>query len=92
MNFLSGAVALLAGKAPLEFPNDWWFWNASRVIPDTINEFPFFTFTYADLHAHMIALPLTLLALAAAVALVPKSSARVSGARSRALALVHPAV
>ena len=67
----SGAAGRASrGKAPLDFPNDWWFWNASRVIPDTINEFPFFTFTYADLHAHMIALPLTLLALAAAVALV----------------------
>ncbi len=70
LNFLSGAVAVISGALPLQFPNDWWFWNASRVIPDTINEFPFFTFTYADLHAHMIALPLTLLALAAAVALV----------------------
>jgi YYY domain-containing protein len=70
LNFLSGTVAVITGKASLQFPNDWWFWNASRIIPDTINEFPFFTFTYADLHAHMIALPLTLLALAAAVALV----------------------
>lgn len=66
----SGLVAVVSGKAQLDFPNDWWFWNASRVIPDAINEFPFFTFTYADLHAHMIALPLTLLALAATVALV----------------------
>jgi uncharacterized membrane protein len=67
---LDGLVAWLSGKQPLSFPNDWWFWNPSRVIPETINEFPFFTFTYADLHAHMIALPLTLLALAVAVALV----------------------
>ena len=65
----SGLVNVVTGKAALEFPNDWWFWNASRVIPDTINEFPFFTFTYADLHAHMIALPMTLLALAAVVTL-----------------------
>ncbi len=67
---LNGAWAWLSGKQPLDFPNDWWFWNASRVIPDTINEFPFFTFVYADLHAHMIALPLTLLGLAIAVAMV----------------------
>ncbi len=67
---LDGLLNWLLGKQPLSFPNDWWFWNPSRVIPDTINEFPFFTFTYADLHAHMIALPLTLVALAIAVALV----------------------
>ncbi len=40
------------------------------MIPNTINEFPFFTFTYADLHAHMIAFPLALLGLATAIALV----------------------
>ncbi|MEJ5200059.1 MAG: DUF2298 domain-containing protein, partial [Anaerolineae bacterium] len=67
---LDGMIAWLMGRQPLNFPNDWWFWNPSRIIPDTINEMPFFTFTYADLHAHMIALPLTLLALAIAVALV----------------------
>ncbi len=67
---LGGAVKWLVSGQPLPIANDWWFWNASRVIPDTINEFPFFTFTYADLHAHMVALPFTLLALALAVALV----------------------
>ena len=66
---ISGLANVVVGSATLDFPNDWWFWNASRVIPDTINEFPFFTFAYADLHAHMIALPLTLLALSAAVSL-----------------------
>lgn len=66
---MSGLANVVGHKATLDFPNDWWFWNASRVIPDTINEFPFFTFVYADLHAHMISLPLTLLALAAVVSL-----------------------
>ena len=66
---VSGLVNVVTNKATLDFPNDWWFWNASRVIPDTINEFPFFTFTYADLHAHMIALPITLLALTVVVSL-----------------------
>jgi YYY domain-containing protein len=69
-NAVLGLAAVLSGRTSLDFPNDWWFWNASRVIPDTINEFPFFTFTYADLHAHTIALPVTLLGLAIAVAIV----------------------
>ena len=43
-----------------------WYWGPSRVIPNTINEFPFFSFIFADLHPHLIALPLTLLAIALA--------------------------
>ncbi len=61
--FFSGLVKFLGGtKLPFGFGD--WYWNPSRAIPgDVITEFPFFTFTYADLHAHMIALPITLLAL-----------------------------
>lgn len=59
-----------------------WYWNATRVIPvpvgadgaateiQPITEFPFFTFLYADLHAHMIAMPLTLTALGWAIGTV----------------------
>ena len=46
-----------------------WFWGPSRVIPFTINEFPFFSFLFADLHPHMIALPVTILAVALALEL-----------------------
>ncbi|MGW8317800.1 MAG: DUF2298 domain-containing protein [Candidatus Promineifilaceae bacterium] len=64
-------LAFTDRSAPI-YPGDW-FWSASRAIevPDgevqPITEFPFFTFLYGDLHAHMIALPLTLLALSWAV-------------------------
>jgi YYY domain-containing protein len=52
-----------------------WYWNATRVIPDSTNpqpitEFPFFTFLYADLHAHMIVLTITVIALAWALSVV----------------------
>lgn len=42
---------------------------ATRVIPDTINEFPFFSLTWGDLHAHVIALPLLVGVVAALVRL-----------------------
>jgi len=66
--------AIFGGKA-LPIGINEWYWNASRAIPTppgeaVITEFPFFTFLYADLHAHLIALPLTFLSLAAALALV----------------------
>jgi len=73
---VDGALAAtLGGKSPPIYPGDW-FWVASRAINANqgevapITEFPFFTFLYGDLHAHMIALPLTMLALAWAVSLV----------------------
>jgi YYY domain-containing protein len=52
-----------------------WYWTATRVIPDTINEFPFFTFIYGDLHAHLIAIPFTLVALGLAVHLLVSRAA-----------------
>lgn len=37
-----------------------WTWNASRAVDGGITEFPYFTGLYADLHAHLIALPVTI--------------------------------
>ncbi|HZQ05207.1 MAG TPA: DUF2298 domain-containing protein [Anaerolineae bacterium] len=64
--FLGGLFAWIGGsEIPVPIGN--WYWTATRVIPDTINEFPFFTFVYADLHAHLMALPFTLVGLGLAV-------------------------
>ena len=38
-------------------------WASSRQIPGTITEFPLFTFHLGDLHPHLLATPLVLLAL-----------------------------
>lgn len=60
--FLTGLFAWLSGKEiPVPIGN--WYWTATRIIPETINEIPFFTFVYADLHAHLMALPFTLVGL-----------------------------
>jgi len=40
------------------------YWAPSRVIPYTINEFPFWSFLFADLHPHVIAMPFDLLFMA----------------------------
>lgn len=72
-------------------------WKSSRVVIDsgfpaqvfgpnappseTINEFPFFSFILGDLHAHVLALPFTLLALALALDVWLRSPL---GPRSRA--------
>ncbi len=40
------------------------YWAVSRVIPHTINEFPYWSFLFADLHPHLIAIPFTILYLA----------------------------
>lgn len=44
-----------------------YFWATSRVIRDTINEYPLWSFLFADLHAHVMVMPFSLsfLALAA---------------------------
>jgi YYY domain-containing protein len=37
-----------------------YFWATSRVIKNTINEFPLWSFLFADLHAHVMVIPVSL--------------------------------
>jgi len=79
---IKGLQALRQPGAILPVAIGEWYWNATRIIPVPINdaglpteigpisEFPFFTFLYADLHAHMIAFMLTLFALVWGIALL----------------------
>ena len=66
------------------------FWRSTRMMPPDppgheITEFPFFTFLFADLHAHMMALPFTLLVLGLAIAVLTGASRRAAGGRGRAV-------
>ena len=63
------------GGSSLPYSLGDWYWIPSRAIPasgdvEPITEFPFFTVVYADLHAHLIALPVTLLVLAFVIGVV----------------------
>ncbi len=67
---LKGFGNLLRGQE-LRVSSERWFWGPTRVIaeippPDdgAINEMPYFTFLYGDLHAHMIALPMMFFVMA----------------------------
>lgn len=67
---VQGLVNVFKGAKLPYGPGDW-YWIPSRAIPgEPITEFPAFTFLYADLHAHMIALPVTLLALSWALSVL----------------------
>jgi YYY domain-containing protein len=67
------------------------WWNPSRVVNDgptaplngeTINEFPFFSFLLNDMHPHMLVLPLVLLVLGLALALLKAGALRPHDAAS----------
>ncbi|HET7737904.1 MAG TPA: DUF2298 domain-containing protein, partial [Tepidiformaceae bacterium] len=57
-----------AAESATWYPTEffWWF-DTSRVIPDTITEFPAFSFVLGDLHPHVMSLPLVLLVAALAL-------------------------
>jgi YYY domain-containing protein len=57
-----GLADIVAGRAALP-AFDYWY-APTRAIAGTINEFPFFSFLFADLHPHMMAVPFALLAIA----------------------------
>ena len=88
---VSDGIAALVVRAdgwlalhPLEFH----YWRASRVVPETITEFPLFAYLNGDLHAHMLAAPFTLLAVAVLYAYTQAPPA----ARRQRLALVFGVV
>ena len=63
----AGFQQVAGGMAQLP-PYD--FWGPSRVLEPTINEFPFWSFLFADLHPHIIGIPLSGLFLGLALVLM----------------------
>lgn len=61
--FFVGIARMLQGT-PFQMYRGDWYWVPSRAIPgEPITEFPYFTFLYGDPHAHLYALPITVLVL-----------------------------
>ncbi len=80
-----GVGEVVAGRASLP-PYD--FWGPSRVLPATINEFPWWSFLFADLHPHLIGIPMALLFLAAVLTLVRSARLQWDSQRLYAAALL----
>ncbi|MCD6033975.1 MAG: tetratricopeptide 4, partial [Thermomicrobiales bacterium] len=89
---LSALYRLLEGIPARVDPFIFWTWGGSRAIDDVITEFPYFTGLYADLHAHVVALPLTVatigVCLAIATTRLPEKPLVPAIARLIALALL----
>ena len=66
-----GLSAVSKGEQTLGIAAHRWYWGPTRIIAElsdgrgfgAINEMPYFTFLYGDMHAHMMAMPLTLLVI-----------------------------
>ena len=72
---MRGFAAVLAGRESLLFRPEWWYWNASRIMAHgEINEFPYFSFLYGDLHAHVMGMPLFILVVGLAAVLATGAS------------------
>ncbi len=89
------ALHRLGGIASGVVRTDWWWWRSSRLVFDAaappglrevISEFPQFAFVVGDLHPHLLALPLVL--LAAGLALACARAPRLRSAELAAAALV----
>ncbi len=91
-----GALKAIGGQALPLYPGDL-YWVPSRAIPapgdvEPITEFPFFTFLYADPHAHLWVLPITLLALAWVVSCILSRSERQANSEYRISNIVFSGV
>ena len=86
-----GELRVISDWFRQSIPIEWWYWNPTRVIhhpstePGPINELPFFTYLFGDLHAHAIALPFAAVALALTIGLVRRGADHVD--RSSGIAL-----
>lgn len=54
---------LITGSLGPLFGHVFDYWGPTRIIPNSINEFPYFSVLYGDMHAHTLAMPFAMVAI-----------------------------
>ena len=78
---LDGARQLLLERRPWTTFD---YWRSTRVVPNTINEFPFFSVLHGDLHPHVTALIINVTLIGVALAVCERSANGEARVRLRA--------
>lgn len=60
------------------FPNSYWYPNATRFIYHTIHEFPSYSFVVADLHGHVLDIPVVITLIAVGLVMFFENKTRIS--------------
>jgi len=68
VRIVAGALGLPVGETLAWTPGGFYYWDASRIIEGTANEFPLFAWLNGDLQGHMMSVNFLLLAVAVAYA------------------------
>ncbi len=93
MGNLDGARQLVVEHLPFSAFD---YWRSTRLVPNTINEFPFFSLVHGDLHPHLMALVIdvSLIGVAIATSMAMSESPRLGAHAGRlgALAVLLAAV
>ncbi|OGH09736.1 MAG: hypothetical protein A2152_03950 [Candidatus Levybacteria bacterium RBG_16_35_6] len=62
--------------SPSTFSNSYWYPNATRFINHTIHEFPIYSWVVADLHGHVLDIPIVLLTIAVILSVLLKKESK----------------
>jgi YYY domain-containing protein len=101
MGNLASAVRIVQTLPDEIRPDFGWFWGPTRIVEYSdartpsapqITEFPYFTALFADLHAHVVAMPITVFAMAIGLAIALEHRAILVAFERRRIQRALPAI
>ena len=74
---------------PFSLPNGYWYPNATRFIYHTIHEFPIYSWVVADLHGHVLDIPIVLLIIAFLLSFFITRSQKIPAVKNKSQAKIN---